>query len=533
MGLKRRIKKILRKVPILFYMENKSTDFLITIIIVARNHLGHLGDCLKSVMNLGYPHVEIILADNDSTDGSADFVQQKFPSVRVLRLDKNYGFAGGNNKAIKQAKGDYIFLLNPDTKVESDCINKLVEIMEKDKGIGICMPKMLMFDEPSVINSTGIIGNSILQGRDRGAWELDCGQYDREKQILGACGAAMFIRRNLFEKTGYFDRLYFTYYEDLDFSMRTWWNGYKVNFVPQAIVYHKYRPFRKDILNEYIDHRNRLRMMLKNMSLVTLGWMLPKSLYTDIKSIYRHLRQKRLRLAYYRLKALLWNLIMLPDTLIRRVKIQMKRVVGDKPTIFMLEKVERIVEAPLPNYDVRYEETVDRNGLDSWVKMGENDTTHLGFGWYDVEVWSGKYIRRSATLSPPRSGLGTGQSEGVAKQGFAFRHSEEWSTRFRWTTNYGIIFLKNSLPGGEEKTLEMEAYSYFQTEGVVWINGRRVGEFVIKPGEWQRLCFKFWNHEQVLKVTIKPEETFIPKLALKVRDNRTLGIAISEIGIVP
>jgi len=445
-------------------------------------------------MNLDYPQVEIILADNASTDGGPDFVQEEFPSVRVLRLDKNYGFAEGNNRAIKQARGDYIFLLNPDTKVESDCINKLVEIMEKDKSIGICMPKMLMFNEPSVINTTGIIANELLQGRDRGAWELDCGQYDKENQILGACGAAMFIRRNLFKEIGYFDRFYFAYYEDLDFSIRTWCSGYKVNSVPQAIVYHKYRPFRKDILNEYIDHRNRLRMMLKNMSLVTLGWMLPKSLYRDIKSIYRHLRRKRLRLAYYRLKALIWNLIMLPDTLMRRVKIQMKRVVKDKPIISMLERVEGIIEAPLPNYNVQYGATVDRNGLHSWVKMGENETKHLGFGWYDLEKRSERNIR--------------------------------------WTTNYGIIFLKNSLAGGEEETLEMEAYSHFQTEGGVWINGRRVGEFVIKPGEWQRLCFKFWNNEQVLKVTIKPEETFIPKLALKVRDNRTLGIAISEIGIV-
>jgi GT2 family glycosyltransferase len=483
-------------------------------------------------MDLKYPHLEIILADNASTDGSADFVQKKFPSVELLRFDKNYGYAEGNNRAIKQAKGDYIFLLNPDTKVESDCISKLVEIMEKDKGIGICMPKMLMFNEPSVINTTGIVANELLQGRDRGAWELDCGQYDKGYQILGACGAAMFIRRKLFKKTGYFDRFYFTYYEDLDFSMRTWWIGYRVNFVPEAIVYHKYRPFRKDIFNEYIDHRNRLRMMLKNMSFLTLAWMLPKSLYIDIKSIYRHLRGKRLRLAYYRLKALLWNLIMLPDTLIRRAKIQMKRVVKDKPIISMLESLDRIIETPLPNYNVQYEATVDRNGLDSWVKMGENDTTHLGFGWYDVEVWSGRYIGRSVTLSRPDSGLGTGQSEGVAKQGFAWRHSEKCPARFRWTTNYGIIFLKNSLPGGEEKTLEMEAYSHFQTEGGVWINGKRVGEFVIKPGEWQRLCFKFRNHEEILKVTIKPEETYIPKLALKVRDNRTLGIAISEIGIV-
>jgi len=475
-------------------MGNKFTTFLVTIIIVTRNHREHLEDCLNSVMNLDYPHVEVILADNASTDGTPDFVQQKFPSVKVLRLDKNFGFAEGNNIAIKQAKGDFIFLLNPDTKIDPECINKLLEVMQGDEGIGICMAKMLMFNEPSVINSTGIVANSVLQGRDRGAWELDVGQYDRDVQILGACGGAMFIRRALFEKIGFLDSRYFAYYEDFDFSIRARLAGYRVIFAPQAVVYHKYRPFRKDILNEYIDHRNRLRMMLKNMSFPILRWMLPKSLYSDIKSIYRHLRRKKPGLAFYRLKALIWNLIILPDTLIRRAKIQRKRAVGDEPAILMLEGMDRIIEAPLPNYDVKYETTLDRNSLDSWVKMGENDATHLGFGWYNVETWSERNIR--------------------------------------WTTNYGIIFLKNSLPDKEKKNLEMEAYSHFQTEGGVWIDGKRVGKFVIKPGEWQKLCFDFWNHGQVLKVTIKPENTFIPELAFKVRDNRTLGIAISEIGIV-
>ncbi|MDH5662237.1 MAG: glycosyltransferase family 2 protein [Elusimicrobiota bacterium] len=475
-------------------MEGNSTNFLVSIIIVTRNHLEHLEDCLKSVMNLGYPHFKIILADNNSTDGGPEFVQEKFPSVKVLRFDKNYGFAEGNNRAIKQARGDYIFLLNPDTKVEPECVNKLVEVMEEDKGIGICMPKMLMFNEPSVINSTGIIANEILQGRDRGAWELDCGQYDKEEQIIGACGAAMFIRRNLFEKIGYFDRFYFAYYEDLDFSIRTWSVGYKVVFVPEAIVYHKYRPFRKDILNEYIDHRNRLRMMLKNMRLPILLWMLPKSLYTDTKSIYRHLRGKRLKLAYYRLKALIWNLITLQDTLIKRVKVQMKRAAKDKPTVLILERLERIIQAPLPNYDVNSERSVDGSDLDSWVKMGENDIRHLGFGWYDLEKWSERNIR--------------------------------------WTTNYGIIFLKNSLPRVAEETLQIEAFSSLGIEGTVWINGKRVGEFFIRPGEWQWFHFNFFSQAQVLKVTIKCNETFVPKFDFGEKDNRTLGIAISEIGIV-
>jgi len=467
---------------------------LVSIIIVVRNHREHLDDCLTSVMNLKYLHFEVILADNNSTDGGPEFIQGEFPSVKVLRFGKNYGFAEGNNKAIKQANGDYIFLLNPDTKIDPECVSKLVEIMEGNESIGVCMPKMLMFNEPSVINSTGIIANEILQGRDRGAWELDCGQYDRKKQILGACGAAMFIRRNLFKRIGYFDRFYFAYYEDLDFSIRTWWSGYKVNFVPQAIVYHKYRPFRKDIFNEYIDHRNRLRMMLKNMSFPTLWWMLPKSIHTDIKSIYRHFRRKRLKLAYYRLKALVWNLVILPDTLVRRAKVQMKRVVKDKPTILMLERMDRIIEAPSPTYEVRYEATVDRNGLDSRVKMGENDSRHLGFGWYGLENWSEKNIR--------------------------------------WTTNYGIIFLRNPLTPGVERSLEIEAYSHFQTEGKIWINGIGLGEFLISAGEWQRLWFKFWNEEEVLKVTIKANDAFVPSLALRVKDNRTLGIAVSEMAIV-
>jgi len=476
-------------------MGNKSTASLVTIITVTRNHLEHLEDCLKSVMNLGYPRLEIIVADNNSTDGGPEFIQNEFPSVKVLKFGKNYGFAEGNNRAIKQANGDYIFLLNPDTKIEPDCVDKLIKSMEQDRSIGICMPKMLMFNEPSVINSTGIIANEILQGRDRGAWELDCGQYDKEQQIIGACGAAMFIRRNLFERVGYFDRLYFTYYEDLDFSIRAWLAGYRVNFVPEAIVYHKYRPFRKDILNEYIDHRNRFRMMLKNMPLPTLLWMLPKSLYTDTKVIYNHLRGKRLKLAYYRLKALIWNLIVLPDTLIKRVKVQMKRVVKDKPTILRVEGLERIVEVPLPNYDVKSEGSVDGNDLDSWVKMGENDIRHLGFGWYYLESWLERKVR--------------------------------------WTTNYGIIFLKNSLPRVAEETLQIEAFSSLLIEGTVWINGKRVGEFLITPRQWQWLHFNFFSQAQVLKVTIKCNETFVPKFDVGGKDNRTLGIAISEIGIVP
>ena len=465
----------------------------VSIIIVNRNHFQYLNDCLESVMNLAYPYLEIILADNNSTDGSPDFVQGKFPCVKLLRLPKNYGFAEGNNKAIKQSKGDYVLLLNPDTKIEPDCVGKLVKTMEQDRSIGICMPKMLMFDEPSIINSAGIIGNQILQGRDRGAWELDNGQYDKDVEILGACGGAMLIRSSLFGKIGYFDRKYFTYYEDLDFSIRAWLAGHRTIFVPEAIVYHKYRPFRKEIFNEYIDHRNRLRMMLKNMSSLTLGWMLPKSLYKDIESICRHLRGKRLRLAYYRVKALLWNLIMLPDTLIKRAKIQMKRVVKDKPIVSFLEGIERIIEAPMPNYNVRYQAAIDRDSLDFSVKMGENDARHLGFGWYDLENWSERNIR--------------------------------------WTTNYGIVFLRNSLPGGEEKNLEIETYSHFFTEGTVWINGKKIGEFVIKPGKWQRLCFNFRDEEEVLKVTIRPGRTFIPKFALRVRDNRTLGIAVSKIGL--
>jgi len=172
----------------------------------------------------------------------------------------------------------------------------------------------------------------------------------------------------------------------------------------------------------------------------------------------------------------------------------MQRVVKDKPIISMLEGMDRIIEAPLPNYDVRYETTVDRNSLDSTVKMGENDAGHLGFGWYGVETWLEKNIR--------------------------------------WTTNYGIIFLKSPFLGGEEKNLEMETYSHLYMEGTGWIHGKRTGEFVIKPGGWQRLCIKFRSQQEVLKVIIKAERTFIPRFALKARDNRTLGIAISKIGIM-
>lgn len=185
---------------------------------------------------------------------------------------------------------------------------------------------------------------------------------------------------------------------------------------------------------------------------------------------------------------------MLQDTLIKRVNVQMKRAAKDKPTVLILERLEGIIQAPLPNYDVNGERSVDGSDLDSWVKMGENDNGHLGFGWYDLEKWSERNIR--------------------------------------WTANYGIIFLKNSLPRLAQETLQIEAFSSLWIEGTVWINGKRVGEFFIRPGQWQWFHFNFFSQAQVLKVTIKCNETFVPKFDVGGKDNRTLGIAVSEIGIV-
>jgi len=466
---------------------------LVSVLIVVYNNLDDLEDCLSSVLDSDYPNVEIIAVDNASTDGSPDFIRQNFPSVKLIEYPLNLGFGEANNRAFRLAKGEFVFLLNPDTYLPKDTISVLVNRMEKDSQIGILAPKMLFFQEPRVINSAGIRSNRILYSCDRGFLEYDEGQYDEEAEVISACGGAMLVRKAVIDKIGLFDSRYFMYYEDLDFGIRSWLAGYKVLYTPKAVVYHRMRASgRSEYLNEYMDNKNRIRTILKNCSLMTLLKMVPRSLAFDLGCIATYLLIGRYSAAKFRLKALLWNLAMLPDTISQRWRVQKLRTKPDSMFLRLLTSDSGFpqVSVPCPPYSPLYASTLDPARLNPRIEPGKS-AEQLGLGWYGPEIWG--------------------------------------ETPVRWTNKYGIAFLKKPWEGPGH--LVIKYISPLDSSGKVFVNDRYLCDFSGAAGRWETIQETVNAPPGIVKVTLLLDKTFIPKRDLGTQDNRILGVAVSSMAI--
>ncbi len=470
---------------------------LVSVVIVCTNDRQHMAECLGSLQDSTYPGIEVIVADNGSSDGSVEYIRGTFPLVRIVELGKNLGFPEANNRAFRVAQGKYIFQLNPDTRIDPHCIEELVVAMEADETIEVAAAKMKIYFEPDVLNSAGIVANQILYACDRGAFELDRGQYDTPAEVIAGCGGALMVRRTLIERIGGLDARFFMYYEDLDFGIRAWLSGARVLFIPQAVVYHKYKAgIRKAIYNEYYDHRNRLRTMLKNFSLATLTRMLPASLIFNAEVITKYIGKGRMRDALYQLQALFWNLAVLPDTLRERKKIQRLRAVPDAQVLRLLTEGKgypQLSAAP-PTPEVAYLHTLSSDRLDSFVKMGENDDRQLGLGWHPREHWGDRVAR--------------------------------------WTSDYGIAFLGNAAGGQAESRIELELYSPVSSNLTVRLNDNFLGECPCEPGKWQTKHFDVKFDGWPLKLILLPGHRFIPGRQNDGTDNRQLGVAVSWIRMV-
>lgn len=216
---------------------------IVSIIIVNWNGKELLSECVPSVFSSVYPNYEIILVDNGSTDGSVEFIREKYSEVKIIKLDRNYGFAKGNNIGIEEALKDknvrYIALLNNDTKVDKNWLSELVKVAESDEKIGMCALKILRIDNPMVIDSTGAVFKLGSIVSNRGCGKIDKGQYDKKLDIVGACGASGLFKRQMLEEIGLFDEDFFAYYEDAELSWRAYKKGWNARYVPTSVVYHK------------------------------------------------------------------------------------------------------------------------------------------------------------------------------------------------------------------------------------------------------------------------------------------------------
>jgi GT2 family glycosyltransferase/ubiquinone/menaquinone biosynthesis C-methylase UbiE len=249
-------------------------------------------DCLDSLARgCGEPKAEIILVDNASSDGSVAEAFERFPEIRVLRLEENQGYAGGCNRGIEAANGRYVLLLNDDTEVDAACVRELVETAEADPTVGACQPKIRALRDRSQFEYSGaagglmdVYGYPFSRGRIMDHVEADEGQYDEPAEIFWASGVCMLIRKSVLDEVGAFDETFFAYMEEIDLSWRINLGGYCVVYVPTALVYHigGYSLERKNVKRMYLNHRNSVIMLAKNYSLRSLVWAFPVKIVLEL-----------------------------------------------------------------------------------------------------------------------------------------------------------------------------------------------------------------------------------------------------------
>ena len=270
----------------------------VAIIILNWNGKHFLEKYLSHVLASTYQNKKIIVADNASTDDSINFLKQHFPSVEIIINASNEGFAKGYNTALKKVEADYFVLLNSDVEVTPNWIEPIVQLMESDKMIGACQPKLLDEKNKKYFEYAGACGGWIdtfgypfARGRVLEEMEEDNGQYNTAVPCFWASGAAMFVRAKLFNSLGGFDEYFFAHQEEIDLCWRMQRAGYKIYVEPASIVYH----FGGGTLPKgnskktYLNFRNNLIMIYKNSSAKALFLKMPIRFGLDALAAYKGL----------------------------------------------------------------------------------------------------------------------------------------------------------------------------------------------------------------------------------------------------
>jgi len=244
----------------------------ISIIIVNLNGKGFLPVCLGSLAALDYPQdkLEVIVVDNGSSDGSQGYVRDAYPAVKIIQLDKNYGFCRPNNEGAKAAAGEYLVFLNNDTEVTAGWLGALVLPAEEDPDVISVASKMLYADRRDTVNTAGGKITIIGGGFYRGYGDKDGVKYDEPGYTGFGCAAGVLVRRDFFLDSGGFDEDYFAACEEHDLGWRAWLYGHKVAYAPAAVMYHRESGTfgtrsNFDPTKVYLNTRNRLYNLVKNL----------------------------------------------------------------------------------------------------------------------------------------------------------------------------------------------------------------------------------------------------------------------------
>ena len=262
------------------------------------NGRNYLEKFLPSLLATAYENIEFIVSDNGSTDESVSFLQNNFPQVRLIRLDKNYGFAKGYNLALEKIQSDYYAIINTDIEVGPGWLSPIVNLLEQDKLNAACQPKLLSYNNKNLFEYGGgaggwldSFGYPFARGRIFDICEADKGQYNSTERVFWVTGAAMVIRSAVFHEMNGFDNYFFAHQEEIDLCWRMQLAGYRLFACPSSVVYHVGGGTlpRGNSLKTYLNFRNNQIMLYKNLPWSEKWWKIPFRISLDTISAWKGL----------------------------------------------------------------------------------------------------------------------------------------------------------------------------------------------------------------------------------------------------
>ncbi len=255
------------------------------VVILNWNGISFLKMFLRKVLSSSAGEGTIVcVADNGSNDGSAEYISENYKDVRLIRLEKNHGFAGGYNLALEQIEAQYYVLLNSDIEVTGEWLQPMIKYLDQNPDVACCQPKVHSWQFRDQFEYAGAAGGFIdwlgyplCRGRILMKVEKDSGQYDNSTDIFWATGACMAVRAEAWQKCGGFDSDFFAHMEEIDLCWRFHRSGYRVTYIPESLVYHVgggALPYNSPF-KTYLNFRNSLFLLYKNLPDKSLKRILP------------------------------------------------------------------------------------------------------------------------------------------------------------------------------------------------------------------------------------------------------------------
>jgi len=300
---------------------------LVSVIIPNWNGAHHLPTCLESLRRQRYPQVEVIVADNGSTDESLELLARDYPEVRVLALGENRGFAGACNAGMREARGEFLCLLNNDTEADPHWLAEVVAAFQRHPQAGTVASRMLLFDRRDTFHTAGDLYRVNGIPGNRGVWQKDTGQYEAEEYVFSACGGSAAYRREMLDQIGLLDEDFFYSCEDVDLAWRAQLAGWRCLYAPRAVVYHKLSATGGGTTASFYDGRNFIYLLAKDYpgDLWRIHWQ--AVLWAQLRLAWEALRAWRGDAARARLRGMLAGIAGIPRMLHKRRVVQRSRTV--------------------------------------------------------------------------------------------------------------------------------------------------------------------------------------------------------------